>query len=296
MTDERRKRNINGKDIKQISILPAYLIVPTHWQSLKPLCKFLHTVLVDFFFLQYSVKLKLKKIEIISVGDDLDEKIPFRPDKSDIYLDFINYWIRPLSFIIKRLGVKRAVPHCARFIKALQQLYAEAARVYRFRMSTTKRPNHGGNKNMKIIHRVDPHYLCVPSLHIAIVTLTYTFFDEVFQKENLPQDEYNRYTQELYHGALEIAETVLYVKQHSVNCIPAALYMMLHLQSEIFSIDKAVKFINDLFTDAPDVLPEDKTKINSHIHYMFERLLLESCNEDDWTIPVIRWLLSVKQN
>lgn len=295
MTDEKRKQKLAGKQIKDLGILPPYLVIPTHWCTLKPLVKFLRTVLLDFFLLQYSVKLRLRKIEIIQVGDPLDDKIPYRPDKSDTYLDFIHFWIRPLTLVIKRFGVKRALPHLSRFMSVIQQAYAEAARVYKFKMSTTIRPPHNGNKNMKTIHRVDPHYLCVPSLHIAVVTLTYCFFDDVFQQEHLSPDEHERYTKELYDGAVEIAETVLYVKQHSVNCIPAALYMMLHILPDTFDIEKGVRFINDLFLNAPDVTPNDRQEIAAHVHYMFERLLLEGLNEDDWTIPVKRWLLMRKE-
>ncbi len=295
MTDEQRKDKLQGRRIKDLGIFPPYLVIPTHWQTLKPLLRFLRTVLFDFFLLQYGVKFKLRKMEIIHVDDPLDDKIPYRPDKSDTYLDFIHFWIRPLTLIIKRFGVKRALPHCARFMSAIQMTYAEAARVYKFKMSTTKRPHHNGNKNMKMIHSVDPHYLCVPSLHIAVVTLTYCFFDDVFFQERLPEEEHARYSMELYEGAVEIAETVLYVKQHSVNCIPAALYMMLHLQNKTFDIEKGVKFINDLFVTAEDVPLEDKKLISTHVHYMFERLLLEGCNEEDWTVPVKRWLVMQKE-
>lgn len=274
-----------------MGILPPYLVIPTRWRTLKPLCRFLRTVLLDFFLLQYSEKLRLRRIPVVHVGDPLDEKIPYRPDKSDTYLDFIHFWIRPLAFIIRRFGVRRALPHCACFMSAIQQAYAEAARVYRFRMSTTVRPPHGGNRNMRTIHRIDPHYLCVPSLHVAIVTLTWCFFDGVFRRENLPEDERSRRSAELYDGAVEIAEAVLYVKQHSVNCVPAALYMMTHLQDGNFGIEQATRFINDLLAKADDVPPDDKRQIAEHIHYMFERLILEGCNEDDWAVPVKRWLL-----
>lgn len=291
MTEIQRKNKLENIKIKDLGVFLPYVVIPFHWSTLKVLLKYLKTVLFDFFLLQYTVKLRLRKIPIVSVDNPLDDKIPYRTDKSDTYLDFIHFWIRPLTFIIKRFGVKRALSHCAKFLAAIEQAYAEAAKVYKFRMSTTVRPSHNNDKNMKIIHRVDPHYLCVPSLHIAVVTLTYTFFDDVFKKEGLSEQERKIYSKELYDGAIEIAETVLYVKQHSVNCIPAALYMMSHLQKENFSIKDAVEFINNLFAESTDVLECDKKNIWEHIHYMFERLLLEGCNEDDWTVPVKRWLL-----
>ena len=35
---------------------------------------------------------------------------------------------------------------------------------------------------------------------------------------------------------------------------------------------------------------EDKKKIHEHIHFMYERLLLEGAMEDNWVTPVARWL------
>ena len=291
MIEMKQKNKFETVRIKDSGIFLSYLIVIFHWSTLKILLKYLKTVLSDFFFLQYTVKLKLRNIPVVFVGNPLDDKIPYRPDKSDTYLDFIHFWIRPLSFIIKRFGVKRSLSYCAGFLSAIEDAYSQASKIYRFRMSTTTRPNHNNNKNMKIIHRVDPHYLCVPSLHIAVVTLTYTFFDDVFKKEGLSEEERKIYSKELYDGAIEIAETVLYVKQHSVNCIPAALYMMLQLQKEIFSIEKGVSFINNLFAKATDLSESDRNSVLNYIHYMFERLILEGCNEDDWTVPIKRWLL-----
>jgi len=291
---EKKSKSESQKKIKDTSILLAFLVIPTHLKSLIPLCKSLKSVIFDFFLLQFSVKFKLRKIPIVNVNELLDNRIPFRPDKTDTYLDFIHFWIRPLSFIIERFGVKKAVPHCARFMDCIYTAYSQAAKIYKYKMSTTPRPHHGGNKNLKTIHRLDPHYLCVPSLHIAVVTLTYIFFDDVFKKENIPETERKVLTSELYSGAIEIAETVLYVKQHSVNCIPAALYMMIYLLNEkgitTFNIEEAVKFINDLFITAKDVTPLDRIQINTHIQYMFDRLILEGCNENDWTIPIKRWL------
>lgn len=295
MEDSLRKKKLEGKKIKDLGILIPYLTVPFRLKSLKCLCKYLITVIRDFFFLQFSVKFGWKKIEVINVDHYLDKAIPFRPDKSDIYLDFIHFWIRPFTFIIRRFGVKRAIPYCADFLSCLSDAYREASRVYRFKMTTTDRPPPAKNKNLKIIHLLDPHFLCVPSLHIAVVILTWTFFDNVFQKEGMDSGERQIYSGELREGALEIAETVLYLKQHSVNCVPAALYMMLFLQPEIFTIQKGVDFINDLFIKSDDIKPDDKEAVLSHINYMFERLLLEGCNEDDWAVPVQKWIAVYKR-
>lgn len=285
-----RKNKLKGKTLKEMGIFWPYLIIPTHRLTFKPLVFFLRTVIMDFFFIQFRVKWGWKKIPIVQVSSSIDDFVPYRPEVSDTYLDFINFWIRPLNFIILRLGRKRVLPYLAGFVALIGTAYAEASRVYRFRMSTTIRPPAGNNKNMKTIHRVDPHLHCVPSLHIAVIVLTYCFFTDVFRQANLSQEEQAMYAEELWQGAVEIGETVLYVKQHSVNCIPAALYMMTHLLKEQFTIQRATEFIDCLFTTASDIAPQHRQEIQDHIHYMFDRLVLEGCNEEDWTIPVMRWL------
>jgi hypothetical protein len=112
------------------------------------------------------------------------------------------------------------------------------------------------------------------------------------EKARFSKKAIEQYLNELYMGAIEIAETVLYIKQHSVNCIPAALYMLHNIAPHLFSVEDAVRFIDALFTEAEDVAPDDKKLITAHIQHMFERLLLEGLYQKDWTLPVKRWILS----
>ena len=70
--------------------------------------------------------------------------------------------------------------------------------------------------------------------------------------------------------------------------------MMTSIMPDLVTIQKAVDFIADLFKTADDVAPDDKAAVISHIEYMFERFLLEGCAEDDWTIPVKRWIVDYK--
>ncbi len=287
-----RKKKLQGKAIKEVGIFWPYILIPTHITTLKPLLFYLKTVITEFFLLQFKVKWGWKKAAIAEVTDSIDEGIPYLPEKSDIYLDFINFWIRSLNFTVLRLGRRKALPHLAGFMTAIGTAYHEAARVYKIRMSTTPRPPAGNHKNMKTIHRLDPHLLCVPSLHVGVVVLTHTFFSAVFRQEGLSQEEQEQYSKELWEGAVEIAETVLYVKQHSVNCIPAALYMMTHLLKDQFTIQDAADFIDCLFVDSSHIPSQQAMAIRNHIHYMYERLVLEGCNEEDWIVPVLRWLLT----
>ncbi len=293
--EERRPRTrpaVRGRPLKDAGIFWPYIVIPTHRLTLRPLYFYLKTVVLDFFLLQFTVKWGWRKARIVQVTDSIDDCIPFRSELSGTYLDFINFWIRPLNFIILCFGRKRALPHLARFMDAIGTAYAEAARVYKVCMSTTPRPSAGRDKNMRTIHRLDPHLLCVPSLHIAVVVLAHSFFTDVFRREGMESAELEWYSKELWDGAVEIGETVLYIKQHSVNCIPAALYMMTRLLKGQFTIQRATEFIDTLFATATDIAAPHTEEIRDHIHYMFDRLVLEGCNEDDWTVPVLRWLAS----
>lgn len=283
------------KPIKELSVAKAFLVLPFRWSSLKSLCGYLYTVVTKFFWLQFSVKLGLRKIPVLPVDNALDKKVPFNPLKVPIYLDFIHFWVRPMVFIISKFGTKKAVPYCAKFFAIIDKSYQEAARIYSFRMSTTDRPmckvDKSVQRHFNTIRTVDPHYLCVPSLHIAIVVLAYTFFRQTFKELEMDNKEQDFYNAELYRGALDIAETVLYVKQHSVNCIPAALFMMTNLIPEYFKAEDARIFINDLFKDCTDIQPEDKINIHNHIKNMYENLLQEK-GDKDWTEPVKNWIVN----
>lgn len=283
------------KPIKELSVAKAFLVLPFRWSSLKSLCGYLYTVVTKFFWLQFSVKLGLRKIPVLPVDNALDKKVPFNPLKVPIYLDFIHFWVRPMVFIINKFGTKKAVPYCAKFFAIIDKSYQEAARIYSFRMSTTDRPmckvDKSVQRHFNTIRTVDPHYLCVPSLHIAIVVLAYTFFRQTFKELEMNNKEQDFYNAELYRGALDIAETVLYVKQHSVNCIPAALFMMTNLIPEYFKAEDARIFINDLFKDCTDIQPEDKINIHNHIKNMYENLLQEK-GDKDWTEPVKNWIVN----
>lgn len=269
-----------------------YLIIPFRLKSAKVLFRFLRTVVRDFFWLQFSVKWRFKTIPVLDVSHPLDELISFTPDKVKIYLNFTNFWIRPMTLLFRRLGVKKALPYCIEYLSLIETAYANAAKVYRFCMTTTKRPDYKTDAAFKMIHAFDPHLLCVPSLHVAIVILSSVYYADVFKNDDFTEEERKTYTAELREGARRIIESVLYVKQHSVNCIPAAMYMMLYVLKNRFTISAGIDIINSLFADDETLSDSDKKKISAHIHFMFERLLLEGANENDWTVPVKRWLKS----
>ncbi|MGI5173755.1 hypothetical protein H0R92_09160 [Treponema sp. OMZ 840] len=285
-----KEKSTSIRPLSSFGILLPYCIIPFGKKSSQALHVFLKTVLSDFFALQFSVKFGFKKIPIIRIDHPLDKIIPFDPSKVHTYLDFTDFWIRPMTLLFKRVGIKKALPYCTQYIRLIETAYAEAAFIYRFRMTTTIRPAYKKDRAFRMIHRLDPHLLCIPSLHVAVVVLTRTYYEQAFKELGFSEEECRVYGEELREGARKIIESVLYIKQHSVNCIPAALYMMLSLLKGSFTIPAGVEIINSLFCDAQDISEDDKKAVRTHIHFMFERLLLEGCCEDDWTVPVKHWL------
>lgn len=278
------------KSIRSYRVFPAVVHGIFHLTSLKSILKAAKVAFLEFFVHQFAVKWKLRKDIIIHVDHPLDDKVPFIPEKVDTYLDFVAFFIRPLRMLQKRCG-KNGVVRTGEFAELVGETYKKAAEFYNIFLTTTHRPQKVKYKGFALIHAFDPHYLCVPSLHIAIVILTYTYHRKTLKDEGFSPAEQEFYSKELYDGALAIAETVLYIKQHSVNCIPAAVYMMTELIPNLFTVTDGVNFIADLFVKSPEVTDEDGAKIREYIQDRFERLLLERRYCEHWTEPLSRWLL-----
>lgn len=274
---------------KGIGLFPILLRTLGDGRSRKAFFKYIGTVMNDFFFLQFSVKFGFKKIPILNVDHQLDQTVPFTPDKVSVYLDFVAFWVRPLGYIGRRFGKEAQAKYTAEFLYLVDLCYRDAAEVYRFRMTTTKRP-HYHRGSFLTIHLFDPHFLCVPSLHVIIVVLAYTFYRKAFAELGMEEKEMAILNKELFDGAVAITETVLYIKQHSVNCIPAALYAMTRITPEEVTPTEVMRFIDHLFVNAPAVAPENVVKIRAHISDLYEELFLEGCHDTSWITPLQRWL------
>ena len=101
---------------------------------------FLSNVWNNFFMLQQKQKLRLSKIPVVSVDHELDNKIPFVKNKIRIYMDFVGLLLRTISMFLKKLNKQTAGKVCSYFLIFLGSLYANAAFVYSFCMTKTRRP------------------------------------------------------------------------------------------------------------------------------------------------------------
>jgi len=246
------------------------------------------TALRDFFGLQYRQHLLPGKAPVYAVDHPLDEKIPFIPEKVDIYLDFVYFWIRAAAFLMETYG-KAAETEVAAFIEAMGRLYSYAAEVYRQGFSTTRRPRYFKKFRFIIIHTFDPHLMCIPSLHVMVVCRAYTNFRAIAEKLGA-QKELQPYIDELKRGAQAITESILYVKQHSVNCIPAAYYALSTFDPSQFNPEEMEAFSQDLFTDTSLINTEIKEAILNHIRRLYYGFMEESKTAAVWSNVLVDFL------
>jgi len=266
------------------------------------------SIFFNFFFRQYYAAWLPGRVPVSKVDHPLDLKIPFIPAWVTIYLDFIAYWIRMLSFLLRVYG-RRAYDTVREFIASIDKLYAFAAEAYQKNFSTTDRPFYIARPRFFVIHLLDPHLMCIPSLHVMVVIWTYTRFAAILRSLNETEQCAARLA-EMKQGAQAITQAILFVKQHSVNCVAAAMYAMTRFDPNLFPPEEAEAFTARLFGDPPPPpdatapvpsthpaaaprtqLPAaDAAEIRAHILSLYRLFLDEGKNARDWTEPLMRFL------
>jgi hypothetical protein len=256
------------------------------------------SILRNFFYPQFRAVLFPGRVRVTRVDHPLDARIPFRPAHIGIYLDFAPFWIRTQAFLSHAFG-RRADPHIARFIRDIGRLYRFAADVYRRNLSTTPRPRYLRHPGFWPLRLFDPHLMCVPSLHIMVVILTYTRL-RLTLRELGAEAEYASGLDEVRRRALAISESVLYVKQHSVNCVAAALYAMTRFDPALFPEAEALAFAERLFADAaptgerPPVAEGDRAAVRDYIIGLYRRFAGEGRDSGTaWEEPLLNFLAAL---
>ena len=247
-----------------------------------------------FFIPMHRAAFLPGRIPVSRADHPLDKKIPFMPCKVNTYLDFVAFWIRSLGFLLRTY--RRGAMEPARiFLQTMGQVYAWAAEVYRKNLSTTMRPFYIANLRFFIIHLTDPHLMCIPSLHVMVVIRTYTLFREMIRTFG-DEEQFARQAEELRRGALAITEAVLYVKQHSVNCVPAAMYAITRFDPRLFPPEEGEGFANDLFRGGEEeIKEEDAGEIRLHILTLYRRFLSYEAAGRDWAEPLLDFLKEIPQ-
>ena len=247
-----------------MSTLIAVALRPALWI---PLGRYLVVVWRDFFWPQYHLRAFPRGRVIVPVDGALDARIPFRPEIYPKYLSFVSLWIDTLGFTRARAGAA-AFPLWLQFLEGLEALYLDAGAISKAHPTTTTRPAGLRGPRMALIKWVDPHYHCLPSLHILVIAYTHLKYQE--WRPLLGQGpEAGAWDDYLRKEMLEIAESVLYVKQHSVSCIAGSLFF---LTARFPEADEAFAeaFIQALFEAENDVPAEE---IRAFIGALYRELL-----------------------
>lgn len=248
--------------------------------------RYIFAVISQFLIPQLIARIFRRRQRIISVDHPLDDAIPFEPRRVDVYLSFVQIWIRAMSLMRQQLG-RKAIPDLIVFIDGLSQAYREARKVYRQCLSTTRRPAKAANGRFRMMYFFDPHYNCVPSLHIMIVCHTFLELQSIYARHG--QAELGAsIVNDLYAQAIQISDSVVFVKQHSINCISAALYMVSCLYPQ-FSREHACDFMGALFQD--QLSRGLRTQILDHVQKLYERFMDDPrCQGPEYTDVLVDFL------
>ncbi|MBI9101681.1 MAG: hypothetical protein JEY99_04660 [Spirochaetales bacterium] len=187
-----------------------------------------------FFYLQFQTRHRPKKRPVVSVDHPLDETIPFRSKDVRKYMFFIPLWMKSISFYWKNPGRKSVpdgtpvdrVAKTVEFLDELRLLYRNAGYVYNKCSSTTRRPGLIPHPVFLQIHFFDPHLHCIPSLHVSVVLFNYLKMRELLAEAATRPGEYDEEIEYCRRTAVEIIDTILTVKQHSINCVAAGLFFV----------------------------------------------------------------------
>ena len=293
----RQKTRTVSRTVSEESVIRTVIRILNDPQLRPAALRSVFLIFKNFFFLQYMGAFFPGHHKTTRADHPLDEKIPFRPDKVEIYLDFVQFYIRALGFLIdysRKIKNPRDRTHAAaeilNLINSLGNAYSMAAEVYSKNFSTTNRPRYLSRFKFLVIHVFDPHLMCIPSLHVMVMILTYTRFKKLYDELRrcvASEDEQESFTEEVRSGALAITEAVLYIKQHSVNCISAAMYAMTRFDG-LFPQTEAEEFANDIFKNADDIYESDVREIREHIIKLYRRFLEQG--SVPWEKPLLDFL------
>jgi hypothetical protein len=259
-----------------------------------PACRCVASIFYHFFFCQYRAALRRKfgtGVPVSQVDHELDALIPFNPGWITVYLDFVGLWLRMLGFLLTRFGTS-ARDAAADFLDSMARLYRFAGEVYRQNLSTTRRPFYIRRPRFLLIHLVDPHLMCIPSLHVMVMIFTYTRFRRIMEDLD-GEGRFACRVEECRRGTRDITESILYVKQHSVNCVAAAMYAMTRFDGAAFPPEEAERFVAGLFTEdraAPRIDPEAAGRLREYILGLYRKFYREGQGAADWTGPLLDFL------
>jgi hypothetical protein len=244
---------------------------------LKSIFSLVATISRRFFFDQFVHKFKPGSVPVRNIEHPLDSGIPVRYEAVGVYLTFVKLWISALGYLRRELGPSFD-GELADFMAGIERCYSDASIVYGRCLSTTKRPPRAPSIRLAMVYAVDPHLFCVPSLHVLLVCFTYRKLEDLLRARG----ECGRFRLELAAvraRAIAITESILYVRQHSVNCIPTALAM---LSTILPSYDRAEAraFLSELFTGDDEIDPAQRSAAFEYMAGLYESLMAAGTGQD----------------
>jgi hypothetical protein len=246
---------------------------------------------VRSFFLPQNENALFRRRRIVNVDHPLDSTIPLDPSRIGKYLDFVRLWMGSFYYLWKRCG-SRSEAALTRYIDAIRELYSDAGSVYWKVHTTTTRPAKNYDLRFALIHATDPHQNCVPSLHVLIVVANWRLALAT-ARELGAEEELGPWIESLRREAVAITESVLFVKQHSVNCIGASLYYLARRGPRLG--DELVRsFVRELFAAAPGA-PDpafDAGALRARILEVYEELDASYAARADaaWREPILEFI------
>ena len=195
-------------------------------------------------------------------------------------MSFISLWIKSIYFIYREFG-NRSLPLIRQFLIDIGDLYKSGFSVSNSCQSTTTRPRSGRNIPLKMMHWADPHLHCVPSLHVMIVCFNHLRIETFIKKLSGNTLGYETELAYLENQALLITNSILFMKQHSINCIPAGLFALSAECSE-FTDEYAQNLITGLSkinNDSIDRFEEISLYI-TELYKDFQKLSNSSSNKE----------------
>jgi hypothetical protein len=130
-----------------------------------------------------------------------------------------------------------------------------------------------------------------------VMILSYTRFRDILRSFG-DEEALAAQIDEVNSGAARITEAILYVKQHSVNCVAAAMYAMSRFDPALFPPGEAEEFAARLFLEPssvrgtpPGIPTEDGKIVRDHIIALYRRFMDESPGPgENWGAPLLRFL------
>ena len=248
----------------------------------------------SFFYPQFE-NLVLRRRAVVNVDHPIDLSIAFDPSYMKKYMEFIRLWMGTFYRLGSLYG-DRAQGELCRFVDCIRGLYADAGSIYTTVHTTTTRPSKNYSFRFALIHALDPHLDCVPSLHIILMIGNWMLARAAVERlgagnaRDLDKAEVELWIESLHEEALAITESVLFVKQHSVNCVAASLYY-LKRRFPAFGEAQAAAFVAALFGSGkrgPANAPELRAVILEVCRGMDAAYAL--CPARGWRLPMLEFI------